>query len=75
MSPSIYLTHLANFPMEDESDEVLPVLATLGFSEAFGGVGAVTVGAAGAAGLTTAEGSLGFGGGFALNEGRHFDKH
>ena len=60
--------------MEDESDEVLPVLATLGFSEAFGGVGAVTVGAAGAAGLTTAEGSLGFGGGFALNEGvGHFD--
>ena len=56
--------------MDDESDEELPVLATPGFSEALGGVGAVTVGAGGAAGLTPAEGGFGFGGGFALNEGR-----
>ena len=55
--------------MDDESDEVLPVLDT-GFSEAFGGVGAVTVGADGAAGFTTAEGGFGFGGGFALKKGR-----
>ena len=56
--------------MDDESDEELPVLATPGFSEALGGVGAVTVGAGGAAGLTPAEGGFGFGGGFALNKGK-----
>ena len=62
--------------MDDESEEVDPVLAIPvddGFSEAFGGVGAVTVGAGGAVGLTTAEGGFGFGGGLACNERRHLD--
>ena len=61
---------LASFPMEDESDELLPVFAFVGFSEDLGGVGAVTVGAGGAAGFTAAEGGFGFGGGLALNEGK-----